>query len=164
MIRRPHSLRFSLLAVAACATLLGLSACGGSSQTSSAALKFPGLGYHYYPPHLPKGLAKNAVVVVDLTNSGRVAPAAMRFASDATLSGARWTAWGSDSTTGHGTATVRICSPNCGAGHFSRYPATMVLKGVRTCGAHRYYESARVTLTTVKGPVAWGAFVKVPCS
>lgn len=135
-----------------------------SSSTPRLPISFPNLGYRPYPPRLPAGLPHDAVLVVDLTNAGGIHPASLRFASDATLSGAHWTGWGAATTTGRGTATVRICTPSCGGGHDAQYPATMTLSGIRTCGAHRYYEQARVMLTTAKGPKPWGAFIRPPCS
>lgn len=165
MIRRR---RFLSLVGPALATLGALAAggCGGAQAHDPRASlpKFPGLGYRAYPPHLPPGLAKGAVVVVDMTNTGRVRPAGLRFASDGTLSAARWSTWGAGTATAHGTATVQICTTSCGAGHPVRYPATMVLTGIRTCGQTRYYEQARVTLMTVRGPRRWGAFLRVPCA
>lgn len=163
-----HRRRLRSLVGPALATLGALAAVGcgvGQAHGERANLpKFPGLGYRFYPPHLPQGLAKDAVVVVDMTNTGRVRPAAMRFASDATLSAARWSTWGAGTATAHGTATVQICTTSCGAGHPAHYPATMVLTGIRTCGRTRYYKRARVTLTTARGPRPWGAFLRVPCS
>lgn len=160
-------LRGWVIAVAAaCVAAIAVAGFAESKSGSSPRLPitFPDLGYHYYPPRLPTGLARNEVVVVDMTNAGSVRPPNLRFASDGTLSGAHWTDWGAATSTAHGTATVRICSPNCGGGHDARYPATMVLSGVRTCGEHRYYERARVTLTTPQGPKPWGAFIRTGCS
>jgi hypothetical protein len=149
------------------AAALALAGCGATAGAQPSAHKplasFPDLGYRYIAPHLPPGLSRDAVLVVDLTNTGRVAPASLRLASDTTLSSAHWSGWGAASTTGHGTATVLICSPDCGAGHYERYPATVVLSRIKACGSHRFYESGRVTLTTVKGPRPWGAVLKDPC-
>lgn len=147
------------------ATAVGLSACGGAGKSDPPPpIKFPDLGYRYQPPRLPAGLPAGAVVVVDMTNTGSVRPAGLRFASDGTLSGARWSHWGAVTATAQGTARVRICTPNCGAGHDARYPAKMVLSGIRICGPRRYYERAQVTLATAKGPEPWGAYIHPPCS
>ncbi len=145
---------------------LALAGCGASAgaQTSTQPLvKFPDLGYRYIPPQLPRGVSNRAVLVVDLTNTGRVQPAALRLASDTTLSGARWSGWGAPSATGHGIATIHVCSPNCGGGHDVRYPATLVLSGIKGCGAHRFYEHVRLTINTVDGPRPWGAVIQPPC-
>lgn len=156
--------RLSTLAALAALTAASIAGCGAAaSSRPKPALRFPNLGYRAYAPHLARGVPRNAVIVVDMTNAGRVAPTALRFASDGLLSGAHWTRWGDATTTAHGTATVRVCSPNCGGGRSVRYPATMVLSGIRTCGDRRYYERARVTLRTVKGPRPWGAFIHAPC-
>jgi hypothetical protein len=104
------------------------------------------------------------VLAVDLDNLGRVRPEAMPLDSDASLSDARWTDWGAPTTVGHGMATVRICDPDCGGGYDASYPATVVLSQIRACRSYRFYERASMTLATVKGPRAWGAYLKDPCS
>ncbi len=161
-MRRTARIR-SIAALSAAA--LGVAGCGGAGKSDPPIpIKFPGLGYRYQPPRLPAGLPAGAVLVVDMTNAGSVRPAGLRFASDGTLSGARWSAWGAVTTAAQGTATVRICTPNCGGGHDARYPARMVLSGIKLCGHHHYYERAQVTLTTAKGPEPWGAYIHAPCA
>jgi hypothetical protein len=153
----------SLVRVAAALALAGCGA-GASAETSPhLPITFPDLGYRYIPPHIPPGISPGTVLVVDLTNFARVKPANMRLASDSTFSGARWTSWGAPSTTGQGTATIRICSPSCGGGHDANYPATVVLSDINACRSHRFYETARVTLATVEGPKPWGAVLRAPC-
>ena len=141
-------------------------ACGSSGPRtrSNVLAHFPHLGYHPTAPRLPAHLARDTVVAVGLTNHGYVRPSGMRLASDATLQNARWRDWGASTAEAHGTATVQICTSSCGAGHPTRYPATVRFSGIRTCGSVRYYERARLTLATVKGPRPWGAFLRVPCS
>lgn len=162
---RPRSRWGSMATMAlAIAAVFAAAGCGGGHARHVSVLSdFPGRGYRTEPPHLPRGLADNAVVVVDMTNAGRVRPTGLRFASDATLSRARWTDWGASTTTARGLATVWVCTSSCGAGHATQYPATMVLTGIRSCGHARYYERARVKLTTVAGSRPWGAFLRVPC-
>jgi hypothetical protein len=140
---------------------LALAACGGS--TPNVPISFPDLGYRYVPPRLPTGLPASAVVVVDITNTGSVRPAELHFASDGELTRARWADWGGALATGHGTATVRICTPSCGGGHSARYPATISLRGIKVCRGRRFYERATVTLSTAKGSRPWGAYIRAPC-
>jgi hypothetical protein len=153
-----------LARIAAALALAGCGA-GASAQTQvHLPVTFPNLGYRYIPPRIPPGVSSSTALVVDLTNLARVAPQSMQLASDSSLSGARWADWGAPHTTGHGTATIHVCSPNCGAGHDVRYSATVALSHLKTCGSHRFYEAATVTLDTVEGPKAWGAVVRTPCS
>lgn len=156
--------RVSLTGLVALAAV-AVAGCGGSHpKPSSALLTFPGLGYKPYPPHVARAVPSDAVLVVDQANAGRVAPAGLRFASDGQIGDVRWSGWGDRVTTGLGTATVRICTPDCGAGRSVRYPARMVLSGIQTCDGRRYYKRASVTLQTVKGPRPWGAFIHAPCT
>ena len=155
--------------LAALAAALALSGCGAgaSAQTTSSTPKpitFPDLGYRYLPPHIAPGTPHGTALAVDLSNVARLRPAAMRLASDTTLSGAQWTGWGGPTATARGIATVRICNPSCGGGYNERYHATVVFSNPKACRSYRFYLSARVTLDTVKGPRPWGAFLKDPCS
>lgn len=153
------------LALAACSAV-ALAGCGAgaSAQTTSQVTTFPGLGYKYFPPNILPGVPHGTVLVVDLRNLGRVRPQTMFIDSDATFSDATWTDWGAASAIGHGTATVRICNPDCGGGPIARYPATLVLSHPRACRSYRFYESATMTLDTVDGPRPWGAYLTDPCN
>jgi hypothetical protein len=153
-----------LARVAAALALAGCGATAGAQTTSQSAINFPDLGYRYIPPHIPAGITHGTALAVDLANVARIQPPAMRLASDTVLSGARWSDWGASTTTGRGIATVRICNPSCGGGYDERYPATVVFSQLKACRSYRFYESASVTLDTVKGPRPWGAFLKDPCS
>lgn len=148
------------------AAALALAGCGAgaAAQTTPQVPSFPDLGYRYIPPHIPPGVPHDAALAVDLANVARMRPQAMRLASDTTLSGARWTGWGSPTAAGRGTVTVRICNPSCGGGRDQRYQATVVFSHIKSCRAYRFYESATVTLDTVEGPRGWGAFLKDPCT
>lgn len=159
------------LALMAVATLLacGCGASGGGGRPevkpvgSPGKASFPSLGYRAVAPRLPAGARAGAALVVDLTNTGSIAPGSMRVASDATAAGLRWSRWGSEQTTGRGTATVRICTTSCGAGKNRDYPATITLTGLKRCRTHRFYERAQMRLRTAHGSQSWGAFVRVPC-
>jgi hypothetical protein len=145
------------------ATICGCGASAPATRTDVLA-HFSDLGHRHEAPRLPAHLGRGTVVALSVTNQGYVRPTSLRLASDATFSSARWSSWGTARTTGHGTATVQICTSSCGAGHPARYRARVVFSGIRTCGATRYYEHAQITLSTVKGPRPWGAFLQVPCS
>jgi hypothetical protein len=148
------------------AALLALAGCGAgaAAQTTPQVPTFPDLGYQYIPPQIPSGVPHGTALAVDLTNVARMRPQAMRLASDTTLSGASWAGWGTPKASARGTVTVRICTPSCGGGKDQHYPATVVFSDIKACRSYRFYESARVTLDTIKGPRGWGAFLKDPCS
>lgn len=152
------------LARAAAALALAGCGAGAAAQTTPQVPTFPDLGYRYIPPQIPAGVAHGSALAVDLSNVGRMRPQAMRLASDTTLSDASWTGWGATSATGHGTVTVRVCTPSCGGGRDQHYQATVVFSHIKDCRSYRFYESATVTLNTVEGPRSWGAFLKDPCS
>lgn len=158
--------RMTVAWLARIAAALALAGCGAgaAAQTTPQVPTFPDLGYQYIPPQIPSGVPHGTVLAVDLSNVARNRPQAMRLASDTTLSGAAWAGWGSPKATGRGTVTVRICTPSCGGGSNQRYQATVVFSNLKSCRSYRFYESAHVTLDTVKGPRGWGAFLKDPCS
>jgi hypothetical protein len=131
---------------------------GGSGKTS-----FPGLGHRNLGPRLPAHVSPGTALAVDMRNIGGVHPTYMRLASDATADGLQWSQWGAASTTAHGTATVRICTPSCGGGHNRSYPTTITLSGLKQCGSHRFYQRATMVLRTATGTKPWGAFVQAPC-
>jgi len=45
-----------------------------------------------------------------------------------------WSAWGSPQATATGTEEINNCTPNCAAGKFTGYPATVTLAGLRPYG------------------------------
>jgi hypothetical protein len=162
-------MRFVALLVALVVGVGVLAGCGSNRGSRGGGARvadpkpFPQLGYRYVPPHLPSHLAPGSVLLVDMTNAGGVRPDALRFASDGTLSGVHWRAWGTAQAVGHGTATVRICTTSCGAGYNQAYPATITVAGIKPCSGKRYYERAQVTLSTPGGRKPWGSYIHAPC-
>jgi hypothetical protein len=49
------------------------------------------------------------------------------------LKGIKWSDYGSDSAEGAGTASVNACDPNCAAGKFQQFPATVKLSNPKDC-------------------------------
>ena len=49
------------------------------------------------------------------------------------LKGISWKSYGSDSATGSGAANVNACDPNCAAGRFQTFPATVKLSQPKDC-------------------------------
>jgi hypothetical protein len=163
MIMDARLWRSRLVRIVAALALAGCGASAGARTARKPPVPFPDLGYHYIPPHLPQGAAADTVFAVDLTNVGFVHPAAMRLDPNAVLNGAQWADWGAQRTTGHGTATVRICTPSCGGGHDARYPVTIVLSSVKACDGRRFYESGTMTLTTAAGSRRFDVALRKPC-
>jgi hypothetical protein len=56
-----------------------------------------------------------------------------------------WHGWGKATAAGTATATANDCTPNCAAGHFHKYPATVSATALKSCGKARYY--AKLTIT-----------------
>jgi hypothetical protein len=56
-----------------------------------------------------------------------------------------WRNWGRAAATARAVARANDCTPNCAAGHFHSYPATVTATSLKTCGRARYY----ATLTIV---------------
>jgi hypothetical protein len=49
------------------------------------------------------------------------------------LKGISWKSYGSDNANGSGTANVNACDPNCAAGKFQAFPATVKLSRPKDC-------------------------------
>jgi len=49
------------------------------------------------------------------------------------LKGISWTSYGSDTANGSATANVNACDPNCAAGKFRTFPATVELSQPKDC-------------------------------
>ena len=143
----------------------GLAGCGAgaAAQTTPQVPTFPDLGYRYIPPQIPAGVAHGSALAVDLSNVGRmrprpcVSPPTPRSATRAGRVGGAERDWARhrDGPGPH---------PSCGGGRDRHYQATVVFSHIKDCRSYRFYESATVTLNTVEGPRAWGAFLKDPCS
>lgn len=168
-------------AVVGTAVAVGLGGCGSGSTDPQGGGKvtpvdrtgkvtFPDLGYRKVAPRLPAHVSPGTVLVVDLTNTGSAQPSQMTLALGATAAGLHWSQWGTARATGHGTATVRVCTTSCGAGYDRSYPATITLSDIRACHGHRFYEQANVALSTAGLSALphgvssrWPATLKNPC-
>ena len=152
----------SLLLVGLLTGLLAGCGLSGSGHRGGATTPL-GMGYHPPAPRL-SGVPGNSVAVVDLTNTGSVRPAGLNFASDGTLRGVRWSAWGGSAAAGRGTAALRLCGSTCADVHLVDYPATVTLSHIVVCAHRRYYDRATVMISTTEGSRRWGSFIHAPCT
>lgn len=75
------------------------------------------------------------------------APRSLTLAcGDANLGLARlsWRRWGQATATARGVVRANDCDPDCAAGHFHSYPATVSVTRLTACGRARYYARLRV--------------------
>lgn len=151
-----------MAAAVAAAVTAGLAGCG-SAQRKPDPVTLPAFGYHPTAPKLPAGLPPGTVVVSDLTHTAALRPSSLQFASDATLAGVHWSSWGGSTASGSGTASVRICSPNCAQGSERLYPARVTLLDPKACYGSRFYSSAKVTVQTPGASKPWVSFISAPC-
>jgi hypothetical protein len=71
------------------------------------------------------------------------------------LKGIKWKSYGSDSAEGSGTADVNACDPNCAAGEFQQFPATVKLSNPKDCRKDvRQFTRLVLTYTGSKPPGA----------
>ena len=59
----------------------------------------------------------------------------------------RWTSWSGRLVHGKGLANANDCSPNCAAGHFHTYPASVSLGTPKTCGGRTEFTKLSWTFT-----------------
>jgi hypothetical protein len=67
--------------------------------------------------------------------------------------GITWKSYGDETAAGSGTAYVNACDPNCAAGKFQKFPATVKLSGPKDCGKDRTQFTQLVVTYTGAGPV-----------
>lgn len=106
-------------------------------------------------------LDRGAIGVVDLAGEVAIEPTSLDTASDATLTGVRWSSWGVDGARGTGTLRVLNCQPSCAAGGSEELRARITLSGVRVCEGRRYFASGSVEL--VGGSRRPFSYVGAPC-
>jgi hypothetical protein len=105
-------------------------------------------------------LANGRVGLSDLAGRAAIEPSTVRFASDARLTGVRWTRWDAGGATGHGTMRVLTCNPNCAAGGERRVAATIELSRPTVCPDGRFFSASKVRPDA--GPVP-ASYLRAPC-
>jgi hypothetical protein len=76
----------------------------------------------------------------------------------------RWSNWGTKSATATGTAHVKDCTPNCAAGRFHTYPATLTVSQPTRCNGRAVFTHVawRFTRARPSGQPRTG-FVRFGC-
>ena len=110
-------------------TLAALAALGLAAATSSAATSAtPGFyGCRVYTSKHPVAVVRPRSIIVACADANFY------------LTGIRWTTWAAAKATGTGTGHQNDCKPNCAAGHFHTYPATLTLTKPRACDGHSVF-------------------------
>lgn len=101
---------------------------------------------------LAAAIAHQTPVLTGCTHQAEVRPASIIIAcADANfyVNHLHWKSWGPNTAVASGQAHQNNCTPNCAAGHFHAFPATIRLSHVVTCVKGRR-EFARIAWT-VKG-------------
>jgi hypothetical protein len=102
-------------------------------------------------PALASGEARR--VVGDCSRS-QVRPATIITAcgdANIALTHLRWRSFGGVTAVAGGSYSANDCTPNCAAGHFHSWAATIVLSGARRCqDGHDDYRDAGVTFTAAR--------------
>lgn len=62
------------------------------------------------------------------------------------VQGLKWSHWNAATATATGTFVANTCTPNCVAGHYERYPASLVASKAKVCGASRRLQYTRVVV------------------
>jgi hypothetical protein len=137
--------------------------CGSAGTSNPTPVGSGAVPFRAAPPRLPAKLAPGTILIVDLTDIAAARPSTVEFASNGTLERMSWTGWGGSSVTGHGTASLRICQPNCAQGHDRSYPATVTLKTPKTCFHARFYTNSTVTVQMSGRPRKLASFIRNPC-
>ena len=142
----------ALAAVAVMGLVLALAACGGSEREAPMRVKATGtpppVGTPeplHYVGDARTALKGGAIAVVDNANRVAVAPARMDVNREQTLSGLRWSAWGSKFASARGDVTTLICDPTCAQGINQESRAKIVLSAPKRCGDRRFYTRSSMT-------------------
>jgi hypothetical protein len=114
-----------------------------------------------------RALDEGAVAVVDPGGIVSIRPERLETSSDASLSGLRWTRWGSDGAEGSGEFRILTCQPTCASGGSDRVAARITLTGIKTCSGRRYFVRGEVLLDVKDTPSGSGAqpatYLRAPC-
>jgi hypothetical protein len=69
------------------------------------------------------------------------------------VKGITWKSYGDKTAEGSGTANVNACDPNCAAGKFQQFPATVKLSNPKDCAKDRtQFTHLELTYTGAKPP------------
>jgi len=63
------------------------------------------------------------------------------------VQGLTWTNWNAATATARGTFVANTCTPNCAAGHFKRYAASLTASAAKVCGRSRKLQYTKVVVT-----------------
>ncbi len=168
----------SALALLVCACALGAAGCGSAferevgSQTHAPPdpkLVRPGHGTAP-PPVVPKMVAVTdavkakleggAIAVVGVEGVAGVRPTTLDVAADQTISGLRWSRWGTGGARGTGTLRTLDCDPTCAQGSLSTEPAMVELSAPASCPQGRFFSRAAVRPQSGRAPAS---YVRAPC-
>jgi hypothetical protein len=116
-------------------------------------------------PQVASALDAGSVGIVGLDGTVGVEPESLETASDLTVSGLRWTAWGAAGATGSGRLRIPTCQPNCATGTAIEVPARVELTGVKTCDGRRYFDHAEVRVAPSDAPSGLqpASYLRAPC-
>jgi len=134
-----------LLAVGACPLVLGVAACGGSSDSTTKVL---------FPRGCAKPSYKPTQIIVTCGDANTV------------VQKISWKSYGEMSAEGSGTAAVNACDPNCADGKFEKFPATVALSKPKDCGKGVTQFTSLVMTYTGAKPGSTGSQIseEFPCN
>jgi hypothetical protein len=137
--------RLAPIALAVFAAVLAVAGCGGSDEKKTTRVLFPS--------DCQKARYKPTSIIVSCADA------------NTTVSGIRWTSYGTEDALGSGTARVNACDPNCAAGEFHDYPARVTLSKPQDCGKDvTQFTRLALTYTGARPPSASGTFTApFPC-
>jgi len=156
---------------------LGLGGCGGEREVAGPrplpkgdfGPARPGSGTRSRPEAPPArrpssvvaaALAAGTVAVMGADGAIGVRPARLGVSADGTLSGLRWSRWGSSAAHGEGKLRVLDCDPTCASGGERVLDATIRLSAPRLCGRAAYFDRAVVSAAGQSPPAS---YVRAPC-
>ena len=146
---------------------LGVISCGGEDDDATPGPAPGGEAETAEPPAVeppapPPGTPPGEYLVVDLRGRALARPERLEFASDATLTGLRWSGWGEERAQATGEAEILVCQPTCADGRLRRQPAAVVLSEPVDCDGVTYYGAAEVR-SGEGSSQAPAAYIEAPC-
>ena len=93
--------------------------------------------------------AAHPTVLPDCLGKPQVKPDTIVLAcgdGNESVSGIRWTGWGSTFAAGRGTISIDDCTPNCAAGRDHFYPVVVLLTGREPCARSAQIAYGKVTI------------------
>lgn len=108
-------------------------------------------------------LEAGEVALVDLQGAIGIRPRTLEFAKGGRMEDVTWSAWTDTGAEGRGTMVGLVCDPSCAQGTKLSVPATIVLGEPVACPAGRFFDRARIEVSSSDPDAPSTSWLAAPC-